>query len=157
MLARYHCTKKTRPVAQPRFGSVIERLFGTTNTEFVYNLLGNTQASKQPRLLTSSVDPKRQAVWTLADLYNWIKSMTNVTGVLHILIGTYELLNLRNLSAQASRRGLDIHFPRYQWQQQADCQHFQSVLLALFKEVPLKVDLANLMQHWSYFYERSIG
>jgi putative transposase len=30
LLARYHCTKKTRPAAKPRFGSVIERLFGTT-------------------------------------------------------------------------------------------------------------------------------
>ncbi len=47
LLARYHCIKKTRPGALPRFGSVIERLFGTTNTQFVYNLLGNTQASKQ--------------------------------------------------------------------------------------------------------------
>ncbi|MTJ50941.1 DDE-type integrase/transposase/recombinase, partial [Dolichospermum sp. UHCC 0259] len=42
LLARYHCIKKTRPGGKPRFGSVIERLFGTTNTEFVYNLLGNT-------------------------------------------------------------------------------------------------------------------
>jgi putative transposase len=33
LLARYHCTKKTRPAAKPRFGSVIERLFGTTNTQ----------------------------------------------------------------------------------------------------------------------------
>jgi putative transposase len=73
LLARYHCTKKTRPGAKPRFGSVIERLFGTTNTEFIFNLLGNTQASKQPRLLTSSLDPKRQAVWTLADLNNYLK------------------------------------------------------------------------------------
>lgn len=28
----------------------------------------------------------------LLDQLDWIKSMTNVTGVLHILIGTYELL-----------------------------------------------------------------
>ena len=72
LLARYHCIKKTRPGSKPRFGSVIERLFGTTNTEFVYNLLGNTQASKQPRQLTSSVDPKQLAVWTLADLYTYL-------------------------------------------------------------------------------------
>ncbi|MBD2694148.1 TnsA endonuclease N-terminal domain-containing protein [Anabaena catenula] len=72
LLARYHCIKKTRPGGKPRFGSVIERLFGTTNTEFVYNLLGNTQASKQPRQLTPSVDPKQQAVWTLADLYTYL-------------------------------------------------------------------------------------
>jgi putative transposase len=72
LLARYHCIKKTRPGGKPRFGSVIERLFGTTNTEFVYNLLGNTQASKQPRQLTKAVDPKQLAVWTLADLYTYL-------------------------------------------------------------------------------------
>ncbi|MEH2270696.1 MAG: transposase family protein, partial [Nostoc sp.] len=71
LLARYHCTKKTRPGGKPRFGSVIERLFGTTNTEFIYNLLGNTQASKQPRQLTKTVDPKQLAVWNLGDLYTY--------------------------------------------------------------------------------------
>lgn len=48
----------------------------------------------------------------LLDQLDWLKSMTNVTGVLHILIGTYELLNFRNLSGQTSRRGLDLHFPK---------------------------------------------
>ena len=72
LLARYHCIKKTRPGAKPRFGSVVERLFGTTNTEFIFNLLGNTQASKQPRQLTKVVDPKQQAVWTLASLYAYL-------------------------------------------------------------------------------------
>jgi putative transposase len=69
LLARYSCTRKTRPSAEPRAGSVIERLFGTTNTEFVHNLLGNTQASKQPRGLSKAVDPKRQAVWPLPEFY----------------------------------------------------------------------------------------
>jgi putative transposase len=72
LLARYHCTKKVRPGGKPRFGSVIERLFGTTNTEFIYNLLGNTQASKQPRQLTKTVDPKQLAVWNLGDLYTYL-------------------------------------------------------------------------------------
>jgi putative transposase len=72
LLARYHCTKKTRPGAKPRFGSVIERLFGTTNTQLIFNLLGNTQATKQVRELTASVDPKKQAVWTLGDLYTYL-------------------------------------------------------------------------------------
>ena len=72
LLARHHCIKKTRPGASPRFGSVIERLFGTTNTQFVYNLLGNTQASKKPRTLTKAIDPKGQAVWTLGDLYAYL-------------------------------------------------------------------------------------
>jgi DNA polymerase III delta prime subunit len=93
----------------------------------------------------------------LLDQLDWIKSMTNVTGVLHILIGTYELLNFRNLSGQASRRGLDIHFPRYLFQHEPDRQDFQGILLALLKQVPLEIDIPALMQHWVYFYERSIG
>jgi len=72
LVARYSCTKKTRPSAKPRYGSVIERLFGTTNTEFIHTLRGNTQASKQPRMMTKAVDPKRQAVWQLPDLYQYL-------------------------------------------------------------------------------------
>ena len=72
LLARYRCIKKTRPGAKPRFGSVIERLFGTTNTELVFNLLGNTQAAKQARQMTKAIDPKLQAVWTLGDLYTYL-------------------------------------------------------------------------------------
>ncbi len=72
LVARYGGHKKSRPWAEPHFGSVIERLFGTTNTQFVYNLLGNTQASKHPRQMTHAVDPKRLAVWTLPDLYAFL-------------------------------------------------------------------------------------
>lgn len=66
LLARYECTKKTRPPAKARFGSVVERMFGTANTQFVYNLLGNTQITRNVRQVTKSVDPKRLAVWPLA-------------------------------------------------------------------------------------------
>ena len=68
LLARYECTKKTRPPAQPRFGSVCERLFGTTNTQFIHNLTGNTQITRQARQVTVAVDPARQALWSLGRL-----------------------------------------------------------------------------------------
>jgi len=68
LLARYGCAKKTRPGAQPRFGSVCERLFGTTNTRFVHNLVGNTQICHNVRQVTKTVDPTGQACWTLAAL-----------------------------------------------------------------------------------------
>jgi putative transposase len=69
LLARYECTKKTRPPAKARFGSVCERLFGTTNTQFIHVLQGNTQITRNVRQVTKSVNPKSQAIWTLGDLY----------------------------------------------------------------------------------------
>ena len=68
LLARYQCTKKTRPPAKARFGSVCERLFGTLNSEFIHNLRGNTQITRHVRQVTKSVDPKGQAVWSLKEL-----------------------------------------------------------------------------------------
>lgn len=68
LLALYRVRKHQRPAAEPRFGSPQERLFGTMDTEFIYHLLGNTQATKRPRTMTKSTDPRRQAVWTLPSL-----------------------------------------------------------------------------------------
>jgi transposase InsO family protein len=65
LLARYECTKKMRPPAKARFGSLVERAFGTTNTQFVHNLLGNTQITRNVRQVTKSVNPKELAVWPL--------------------------------------------------------------------------------------------
>lgn len=65
LLTRYFVTKKDRLASHPRMGSVVERLFGTATTQLLHQLLGNTQASKQPRLMTREVDPRRLAVWTL--------------------------------------------------------------------------------------------
>jgi transposase InsO family protein len=69
LLARYECSKKTRPAAKPRFGSICERLFGTTNTRFIYNLLGNTQITRNVRQVTKSVLPQEQACWTLGQFH----------------------------------------------------------------------------------------
>jgi transposase InsO family protein len=69
LLAQYEVTKKTRPGAKPRFGSVIERLFGTSQSSFIHTLAGNTQLSRTARMVTPAVDPQRRAVWTLAALH----------------------------------------------------------------------------------------
>jgi len=65
LLTRCLVTQLDRPPQQPRFGSVVERLFGTATTQLLNQLRGNTQASKTPRHMTREVDPKRLAVWTL--------------------------------------------------------------------------------------------
>jgi putative transposase len=72
LLALYRVRKERRPTAEPRFGSPLERLFGTAETEFIHHLLGNTQATKKPRHGTKATDPKRQAVWTLEALAEYM-------------------------------------------------------------------------------------
>jgi putative transposase len=72
LLAFFECTKKTRPPAEPRFGSVIERVFGTSNTQFFHNLQGNTQIMKLVRQVTKSVNPKNHAIWTLPKLWEYL-------------------------------------------------------------------------------------
>jgi putative transposase len=72
LLARYECTKKTRPPAKARFGSVCERLFGTTNTQFIHNLCGNTQITRNVRQVTKGNAPVGQAAWTLGCLYDYL-------------------------------------------------------------------------------------
>ena len=73
LLARYKCTKKTRPPAESRFGSVCERAFGTLNTRFFHNLQGNTQIMRNIRQVTKSVNPKTLAIWTLGSFYTRFK------------------------------------------------------------------------------------
>lgn len=68
LLARFHCTKKSRPAGAPRFGSVCERLFGTSGSELVHTLRGNTQIARGPRPGRAGEVPKQQAVWTLPEL-----------------------------------------------------------------------------------------
>ncbi len=64
----FDITIKTRPKHEPRFGSVIERLFGITNTEFIHLLKGNTKLRRRTRQVSRSHDPSRLAVWTMEAL-----------------------------------------------------------------------------------------
>ncbi len=68
LLAQCFITKVERPAGEPHAGAVIERLFGKTQSDFIQQLRGNTQASKVPRQMTREVDPRRLAVWTLEKL-----------------------------------------------------------------------------------------
>jgi len=69
LLAAFDVTKKTRPPASARHGSLVERLFGTINTQFIYTLAGNTQITKNVRQVTKEVNPKHLAKWTLPKFY----------------------------------------------------------------------------------------
>lgn len=62
-----------RPAARPRHGSVLERLFGRANTEYIHNLAGNTKATKNVRQTTGKFLPSRLAEWCLEYLYYGIE------------------------------------------------------------------------------------
>ena len=85
-----------------------------------------------------------------------LKSLANMTGVIHGLFGTYELLIFRDLSAQLSRRTIDIHFPRYKPNHPQDLKAFKSVLLTFQRHLPLDRE-PDFVSRWDYFYERSLG
>lgn len=91
------------------------------------------------------------------DQLNWIKSMATETGVLHVLIGTYDVLPFCNLDGQMARRGSEIHFARYHMEDEKDCQAFCNAFSSLLKQVPLQVDHDALIHRWWYFFEGSIG
>ncbi len=92
----------------------------------------------------------------LLDQMDTLKSLATMAGTVHVLIGTYELLGLADLSAQLSRRSLEIHFPRYCLDRAEDLLAFKSVLLTFQRHLPLSEE-PDLAGRCEYFYERSIG
>jgi hypothetical protein len=129
LLTRFFITKKERPARQPRMGSVIERLFETVTTQLIHQLLGNTQATKKPRLLTREVDPKRMAVWTLprfsARLCQYV----------------YEVYD------QMEHPALFMS-PR---------EAFAGAVQYLLERVPLTCDMDAFLKRWPWFAEGSVG
>jgi DNA polymerase III delta prime subunit len=93
----------------------------------------------------------------LLNQLDWIKSLTDATGVLHILVGTYELVLLHNMSTQNSRRGYDVEFARYRYGNPDDEVAFLGAVRSILEHASVPVDLDAVLPHWPYFYERTIG
>ncbi len=97
--------------------------------------------------------------------WDWLKSLSNTTGVLFVLAGPYTLLKFRRVSSQAARRSTHVHFPRYQLNDPEDCTAFQGALLALLKQACRAVsgreakaaEVQPLMDHWPLFYRGCLG
>src|SRR5207249_4640178 len=92
----------------------------------------------------------------LLDHLDHLKSLAIMTQTVHVLVGTYDLLVVRNLSAQLSRRSVDIHFSRYRATDESEMRAFKSVLWAFQRNLPLEEE-PDLLQQWQYCYERTVG
>src|SRR5439155_23401073 len=92
----------------------------------------------------------------LQDQLDCVKSLANMTGTVHLLVGTYELLAFRNLSGQLSRRSADIHFSRYCSENANDIEIFQNAVFTFQRQLPLSGGF-DLVAAWDFLYERSLG
>ncbi len=97
----YGCSIRFRPGGKPRYGSVMERIFGTTNTQFIHMLEGNTQLMKNPRSLTKAVLPENLAAWDLTRLHGAFEKF------FFTLYGTREHPAHGNTPEEYFRRRLD--------------------------------------------------
>ncbi len=92
----------------------------------------------------------------LRDQSDCLKSIANISQVRLIPTGTYDLLTLLDLSDQLCRRSVNIHFPRYYADSTSDIKIFKSVVQTFQRHLPL-MEEPDLLQHWDYCYERTIG
>jgi len=92
----------------------------------------------------------------LADNLDQLKYFENLTGVSHLLVGTYDLRPFRKVNAQLACRSVDVHFSRYDAAKEDEAQVFQSILWALQRQLPVEQE-PRLVDHWEFLYARSIG
>ena len=85
-----------------------------------------------------------------------LKSLASTTHTLHVLVGTYGLLHLINLSAQLARRSIHIHFPRYGFDQAEDALAFKRVLVSFQAHLPVR-EPPDLVANYDYLYEGCAG
>ncbi len=88
---------------------------------------------------------------------DWLKTFTEQTNVLHVLVGNFDLYDCCHLNAQAARRMRDLPFYRYHLNNETECAEFARALRTFLEEVPLAVDVDGLLSHWRWFGEWSLG
>ena len=92
----------------------------------------------------------------LLDQMDNVKTLANNTGIVYVLIGTYELLDLTNLSGQLSRRSLDLHFGRYRADNAQELEQFENILYSFQEHLPL-ANPPELVSHLEECYELTAG
>lgn len=92
----------------------------------------------------------------LTDVPEAIKSLANITQVLHGLVGTYDLLTLHDIGDQLSRRSIYVHLPRYNAEFTEDREIWHSVIWNFQCQIPT-IEPPDFLSHWEYLYSRSLG
>ncbi|ASU37258.1 hypothetical protein hmeg3_02395 [Herbaspirillum sp. meg3] len=85
-----------------------------------------------------------------------IKSLALETQTTIVLVGTYRLLDIRDLSGQLVRRSEIIHFPRYDCRDKDQKLQFAGVLKQFLEELPVKHSLSHV-RDFRHFYNKTSG
>jgi len=130
----------------------------TSGAEYRYAV---EQALRYRRPLAVLIDEAQHLVKLtsgrkLLDQLDVVKSIANLTGTVHVLFGTYDLLAFRNLNGQLSRRSAEVHFRRYRADQENDRRSFVNTVHSFAQRLPFP-DPPDLAADWEYLYERSVG
>jgi hypothetical protein len=88
-----------------------------------------------------------------------LKQIFDLSGVVHVFFGTYELIDLLTVSEQIARRTKYIHFPRYQLSDKNDLASFKKTLSAAQRLLPLAgvLEESDWVKEYKYFYYGSLG
>jgi KaiC/GvpD/RAD55 family RecA-like ATPase len=97
------------------------------------------------------VDPK-----LMRRQFEVIKSLSQKCNVTIILIGTYDLLQILEQSAQLVRRGRVVHMARYNDYIPADKMAFKNALYSFQRHMPFKIE-PDLVTYLDIFYLKSAG
>ncbi|OFD04478.1 hypothetical protein BTGOE7_44810 [Bacillus thuringiensis] len=90
------------------------------------------------------------------DQLDTLKSLSNLTKVPQLLVGTYQLKEFVNLNGQLARRTMDLHFPRYDFNIKKDIYDFIGIVQSLLEKIPLKVS-TEIIEQYEFLYERTLG
>ncbi len=85
-----------------------------------------------------------------------IKSMSNISGVRHVLAGSTELLTLLELTPQLHRRCRVVRFTAYRHDSQKDRSQFLATFRALVQRIPLP-EQGKLAAEFEYVLANSAG
>lgn len=99
---------------------------------------------------------KKNDMTSLEFQFEAIKSLALETQTTIVLVGTYRLLDIRDLSGQLVRRSEIIHFPRYDCRDEDQRQQFAGVLKQFLDALPVKHSLSPA-HDFRHFYSKTSG
>lgn len=93
----------------------------------------------------------------LRDQMDTLKSLAELRDVFIVLVGTYELIQMRELNGQLTRRCASLHFPRYRCDEPGEWAQFKNAVHSLAARIQRNGEENRLGDHVDLLYKGSCG